>query len=72
MKLNINPSEGAVVGDTLYDVIPANKIGAFSILLQQCSSEINIQSIVYSQENISPMLKVSSLCELLEIIKNYT
>ncbi|MEM3833006.1 MAG: HAD family hydrolase [Thermoprotei archaeon] len=32
-QLNINPKNGMIVGDTEYDVIPAKKIGALSVLI---------------------------------------
>jgi len=70
-KLGVRPCDGAVVGDTLYDVIPANKIGAFSILVQQGSNTLT-QHVVGNQEYSSPLLKVSSLCELLEVVRTHT
>ena len=67
-KLGVNPNEGAVVGDTLYDVIPANKIGAFSIHLQRNNNK-EIEVSAHMQKYALPKFKIKTLCDFLVIIK---
>jgi len=41
-KLNVNPKEGIVVGDSENDVIPGKKIGAFTIFISREGDRSNI------------------------------
>ncbi|MCD6428669.1 MAG: HAD family hydrolase [Desulfurococcales archaeon] len=67
-KLGVSPREGAVVGDTYYDVIPANRIGAFSVLVLHGNTASH--NIARAINEALPKLKVRSLCELLDILKS--
>ena len=68
-KLGVNPREGGVVGDTHYDVIPANRIGAFSILVLHDSSNNSLHTITSTADETLPKLRIRSLCELLDALK---
>ncbi len=67
-KLGVSPKEGAVVGDTYYDIVPANGIGAFSILLLRTSTVPHTN--VEITNDTAPKLKIKSLCELFELLRN--
>ncbi len=67
-KLGVNPREGAVVGDTKYDVVPANRIGAFSILVLHSNTASH--SVTRAINEVLPKLKVRSICELLDVLKS--
>ncbi|RLG77341.1 MAG: hypothetical protein DRO14_02470 [Thermoprotei archaeon] len=68
-KLGVDPREGSVVGDTYYDIMPANRIGAFSILVLHDSGNSLSHTPTSTADETLPKLKVRSLCELLEILK---
>ena len=42
--LGVNPNNGAIVGDTAYDIIPAKEIGALAILINRTNKGNNTMS----------------------------
>jgi len=59
-KISVKPSEAVIVGDTEYDIIPANKINAISIQIcwKQCL-----------ETNTKPNFYAKNIEEVIEIIK---
>ncbi|MGC8947927.1 MAG: HAD family hydrolase [Thermoprotei archaeon] len=60
-QLDVEPKNGMVVGDTEYDIIPAKKIGAFSVLIVNDKSR-NVDK--------KPDFIVNKLNEIIELIDN--
>lgn len=61
-KIDVNPKEAMIVGDTEYDVIPANALGAVSILV--CRGECR-------RVNARPRHVIKDLRELVSLVASH-
>lgn len=64
-RIEVKPHESFVVGDTEYDIIPANLIGAVSVLV--CRSECSDIKVKAKPRHI-----IKDLRELISLLKEYT
>jgi len=65
-RVGVSPSESVVVGDSIFDIIPAKAIKATSVLIRR-SNQRNI-TLDDTLNNIKPDYVVTNLSELLSII----
>ncbi|MEM1546001.1 MAG: HAD family hydrolase [Candidatus Methanomethylicia archaeon] len=58
--LEVNPGNGVIVGDTVYDIIPAKIIGSYSILVTH-GRDINI--------DVEPNFKIVDITEVVDVVR---
>ncbi|MEM4628632.1 MAG: HAD family phosphatase [Zestosphaera sp.] len=61
-RIGVRPHESFIVGDTEYDIIPANLIGAISVLI--CRSECR-------SSTVKPRHIIKDLRELIDLVKEH-
>ncbi|MEM0086115.1 MAG: HAD family phosphatase [Zestosphaera sp.] len=61
-RIDVRPHESFIVGDTEYDIIPANLIGAISVLI--CRSECR-------SSTVKPRHIIKDLRELIDLVKEH-
>ncbi|MEM3923887.1 MAG: HAD family phosphatase [Zestosphaera sp.] len=61
-RIDVRPHESFIVGDTEYDIIPANLIGAISVLI--CRSECR-------SSTLKPRHIIKDLRELIDLVKEH-
>ncbi len=61
-QINVNPTDGMIIGDTEYDIIPAKKIGAIAVLIIHDNNINNIQI------NEKPDYVIKKLSEIIKIV----
>ncbi len=60
-RIGVRPSEAIVVGDTKYDIVPASRLGAISILIcwKKCS-DVDVKPTFYAY-NIDDVIEIVKL-----------
>lgn len=67
-RVRVEPDNGIIVGDTLFDMIPAKKIGALAVLIRRPNERSNG---MHSHElDVHPDIILDNLSELISVIRD--